>query len=472
MKELCRNFQRGSCTYGERCRFLHQQPNQQQRKSNAFGGQTNKNPFGFGSASASAPNQQPKNNPFGFGSQNTSQSNGAPRSDSKPNQFQVEDNHCRRASDMVVEVSDDQRERVTLRTVSGWLDMDCGQLLDWAGLIEPLPFENKWNRTSSKPQSGTQRPSDNNSQTVNHNCTDPEICKRLIAEDFEQEKPLWILTCYGHCKGAPCDIIGDISYEELRASAYEDAKNGMSLPLIVEKERNILKSKLVEFDKLLSEPYKMPLNSSLDIQKYQSNGANANAFSPATQNNGPLSVSSFSQLGASLNTGFERPSAPQVTTPAQPNSFGSGGNFFSSNTGNLFGSGISGAQNNTGNSFTSNTGNLFGSGVSGAQNNTGNSFTSNTGSLFGSGVSGAQNNNPFSTPAELTMFPGSTSQFQQPSIAFNNTSSATMLQTASSDVQLNTPQVENVSVDDSIWLKEKWNPGEIPEEAPPDRFIR
>lgn len=78
-----------SCTYGERCRFLHQQPNQQQRKSNAFGGQTNKNPFGFGSASASAPSQQPKNNPFGFGSQNTSQSNGAPRSDSKPNQFQV-----------------------------------------------------------------------------------------------------------------------------------------------------------------------------------------------------------------------------------------------------------------------------------------------------------------------------------------------------------------------------------------------
>ncbi|CAK8577005.1 unnamed protein product [Lathyrus sativus] len=376
MKDLCRNFQRGSCSYGERCRFLHQQPNQQQRKSNAFGGQTNKNPFGFGSASASAPNQQQKNNPFGFGSQNTSQSNGAPRSDSKPNQFQ--------------------------------------------------PFENKWSRTSSKPQNGTQRPSDNNSQTVNHKCTDPEICKRQIAEDFEQEKPLWILTCYGHCKGAPCDIIGDISYEELRASAYEDAKNGMSLPLIVEKERNILKSKLAEFDKLLSEPYKMPLNSSLDIQKYQSNGANANAFSPATQNNGPLSVSSFSQLGASLNTGFERPSAPPAIAPAQPNSFGSGGN----------------------------------------------SFTSNTGNLFGSGVSGAQNNNPFSTPAELTMFPGSTSQFQQPSIALNNTSSATMLQTASSDVQLNTSQVENASVDDSIWLKEKWNPGEIPEEAPPDRFIR
>lgn len=76
--------------------------------------------------------------------------------------------------------------------------------------------------------------------------------------------------------------------------------------LQVEKERNILKSKLVEFEKLLSEPYKMPLNSSIDIQKHQSNGANANAFSLATQNNGPLAVSSFSQLGASMNTGFER----------------------------------------------------------------------------------------------------------------------------------------------------------------------
>lgn len=76
--------------------------------------------------------------------------------------------------------------------------------------------------------------------------------------------------------------------------------------LQVEKERNILKSKLVEFEKLLSEPYKRPLNSSPDIQKFQSSGDNANPFSLTTQNNGPLSVSSFSQLGASLNVGFER----------------------------------------------------------------------------------------------------------------------------------------------------------------------
>ncbi|RDX70719.1 Zinc finger CCCH domain-containing protein 16, partial [Mucuna pruriens] len=372
MRDICRNFQRGSCQYGERCRYLHVQ---QQRKSNVhgFGGQNssqqqqNTNPFGFGSHSGSQ--QQQKTNPFGFGMKNSPQSNGGFHSEFKPNQFK--------------------------------------------------PFENKWSRESSNPQNGVSRQSDNNnSQQVNHKCTDPEVCKRQIAEDFEQEKPLWVLTCYSHCKGAPCDIVGDISYEELRASAYEDAKRGMSLQSIVEKERNILKSKLVEFEKLLSEPYKMPINSSLDSQKHQSIGANTNPFS-TTQNNGPLSVSSFSQLGTSLNMGFERPSAPLTNTLAQPSYFGSGGNSLASNALNLNSSGVFSAQSSSN-----------------------------------------------STPVELTMFPGST---QQTSNAFNNSGPTTMFQTTP-DVQLIKSQ-ENVSGDVSIWLKEKWNPGEIPEEAPPDAFV-
>lgn len=31
----------------------------------------------------------------------------------------------------------------------------------------------------------------------------------------------------------PCDIVGDISYEELRALAYDDASQGKSLQFIV-----------------------------------------------------------------------------------------------------------------------------------------------------------------------------------------------------------------------------------------------
>ena len=32
---------------------------------------------------------------------------------------------------------------------------------------------------------------------------------------------------------APCDIVGDISYEELRLAAYDDARRGLSLQSIV-----------------------------------------------------------------------------------------------------------------------------------------------------------------------------------------------------------------------------------------------
>ncbi|MED6157992.1 hypothetical protein PIB30_028702 [Stylosanthes scabra] len=408
MRDLCRNFQRGSCQYGDRCKFIHAVPQQQQQQRNlnnnsnfhGFGVQNgfhqqqqqNANPFGFGSKSASQPQQQQqqKTNPFGFGVQNNnnSQFKGTPQQ----NQFK--------------------------------------------------PFENKWTR------GGASRQSDNNPQSSNHECTDPEACKRQIAEDFKQEKPLWILTCYGHAKGAPCDIVGDISYEELRAEAYEDAKRGMSLQSIVEKERNTLNSKLAEFQKLLTEPYRMPFNPSLNSQKnqnanpfsmpiqnngqhnanpfstpIQNNGQhNANPFSLTTQNNGPVSVSSFSQLGASLNTGFDRPTAPAANTPAQSSFFGSGGNTFAPNTANPSSRGFSGAPSS-----------------------------------------------PFSPPAGSTMFPNSTSQ--QPSFGFNNLSSTPMFQTTP-DVQSSSMSQENVSTDLSIWLKEKWNPGEIPEEAPPDSVVR
>lgn len=74
----------------------------------------------------------------------------------------------------------------------------------------------------------------------------------------------------------------------------------------VERERSLLNSKLVEFQNLLREPYKMPPSSSLPSQNYQSPGTNANPFSRNIENNAPLSVSSFSQLGASLNMGIER----------------------------------------------------------------------------------------------------------------------------------------------------------------------
>ncbi|KAJ7960286.1 Zinc finger CCCH domain-containing protein 16 [Quillaja saponaria] len=126
---------------------------------------------------------------------------------------------------------------------------------------------------------------------VNHKCTDPELCKRQIVEDFEKEKPLWILTCYSDCKNVPCDIVGDISYEELWAAAYDDAKRGMSFLSIVEKERNLLSSKLAEFVNLVGRLYV------IQPTPLPSLGASAK-FSQNTEIVVPPSITSFGQLGA------------------------------------------------------------------------------------------------------------------------------------------------------------------------------
>ncbi|MBA0725932.1 hypothetical protein Golax_001791, partial [Gossypium laxum] len=142
---------------------------QQQPKSNAFG---------FGTQAIS--HQQQKPNPFGFGVQNNAQSKGANDFGNKQSQF-----------------------------------------------------KNTWTRSSASSGAPSLRQPDNQPQATNHRCNDPESCKRIIAEDFEHERPLWKLTCYSHWKNSPCDIVGDVSYEELRAAAYDDAKRGLSLQSIV-----------------------------------------------------------------------------------------------------------------------------------------------------------------------------------------------------------------------------------------------
>lgn len=374
-KEPCRNFQRGFCQYGERCKFLH--VNQQQAKPN---------PFGFGSQNATqSPRTDPqpqKPNPFGFGVQNNSQTG------SKPNQFK--------------------------------------------------PGENKWSRfsqTNAANSSGPQK-QDNQPSAPNHVCTDSESCKRQISEDYEHEKPLWKLTCYGHSKYGPCDIIGDISYEELRAASYDDAKRGMNIQSIVEKERSLVNSKLIEFENLLRNPYTPPQNSTPPTQ---------NTFSGTTpqivQNNTPPSVSSFSQLGTTVNSGFQM-------RPAAPNSFFGQVNQFQPP------SQISNASQT--NSFS------FGNpGAMSSQPST-QSFMSSlpattTTTTFG---------NAFST--QNSQLPR-----QQSSMPFGAQNlSANVVPDSIPGAQI-TQNIQNSSSngDNSIWFKEEWRPGEIPEEAPPEGVI-
>ncbi|KAI3715246.1 hypothetical protein L6452_22219 [Arctium lappa] len=368
-KEPCRNFQRGFCQYGERCKFLH--VNQQQTKPN---------PFGFGTQNTTqalrTDSQPQKPNPFGFGVQNNSQIG------SRPNQFK--------------------------------------------------PGENKWSRfgNSSAPQKQDNQPS-----APNHVCTDSESCKRQIKEDFEQEKPLWKLTCYGHLKYGPCDIVGDISCEELRASAYDDAKHGMNIQSIVEKERSLLSSKLIEFENLLRNPYTPSQNSTLTTQ----NTFPGNNSSPQMiQNNVPPSVSSFSQLGTTINAGFQMRPAATNNAFGQSNQFQAPTQILNASQKNSFAFGNPGP---TGSQPSSQLPTSF-------------PVTTTT---FGNTDRNSFSNAAITSNLDLAR--------QQSSMPFSgHNASANVVSDAVSSVEMT--QKSN-----SIWFKDEWRPGEIPEEAPPEGVI-
>ncbi|XP_042406490.1 zinc finger CCCH domain-containing protein 46-like isoform X1 [Zingiber officinale] len=381
-KELCRNFQRGSCQYGSRCKFLH--TTQQETKPN---------PYGFGNQSTiHFPNttQQQKPNPYGFGVQN------------KP---QLQNNTPQKGSSNFV-----------------------------AKYQTPAkPFENKWTRSSSSGAANvTATQAQAQSQVSDHKCTDPESCKKQIIEDFKNEAPLWKLTCYGHRKYGPCDIVGDISYEELRSAAYDDARQGSSVQSIVERERKLYLSKLNEFDNLLKKPYgsqspsfhqmnSTPISSS--PQMSQSPMLMNNASSVNVQGNNVPSFSSFSQLKATTNLGYENRSDPQ--------GFPSG-NFgqpspFQKVSQSSFGFGKFG---NSG---------LFGQQPIQPAGN----FPNPSVSSFNFAVRSIGSPSPQN-------FGGTNSQ------QLNSVSRAG---TPSSD--------DEFEVDDSIWRKEEWKIGEIPERPPP-----
>ncbi|KQK17442.1 zinc finger CCCH domain-containing protein 46 [Brachypodium distachyon] len=394
-QELCRNFQRGSCKYGAQCRFVHASSNQQQQQA------AKPNPFGFGTSSrqqqpfGTQSQQQPQPNPFGFGVQA-----GAAQSRNAPGPAK--------------------------------------------------PFQNKWVRDASAP---TKQPEAQPAPQAAHtSCTDPESCKQQISDDFKNETPLWKLTCYAHLRSGPCDIVGDVSYEELRAKAYEEGKRGHPLQSIIEGERNLQNAKLMEFTNLLnnarpSQTPSFPTVGSFPAVK------NTSSFG-GSQTNGPPVFSSFSQIGAATNFG----SGLRTATPGVP-------------TNALFGQSTQPA-------FGQSTQPAFGQSTQPTFGQSAQSTFGSGGMKFGVPDASQTSRQPFGTLQGSSMssnsnFPKSPSSsvhqrdIDRQSMELLNGMTARTSAMNQAPVEDN----RNENKDDSIWLKEKWAIGEIPLDEPPQRHI-
>ncbi|VAI78901.1 hypothetical protein VPH35_124829 [Triticum aestivum] len=381
--ELCRNYQRGSCKYGAQCRFVHSNSNQQQQQ------QAKPNPFGFGAGGRQQPQQQ------SFGAQSQQQQ----QQQQKPNPFGF--------------------------GVQG----GAAQQRNEPGPAKP--FQNKWVRDPSAPPT-KQAEAQPAPQAAHTSCADPESCRQQISDDFKNEAPLWKLTCYAHLRSGPCDITGDISYEELRAKAYEEGKQGKPMQSIVEGERNLQNAKLAEFTNLLNKARATPSFPTAGSFPEVKN----NSTFGSSQTNGPPVFSSFNQLGAATNFG----SGPRTATPGVP-----------MNT--IFGQPTQSTPS-------------FGAPAFGS-----------TGMRFGVPVGSQTSKQSFGSYQGSSM--SSNSNFQ------NSTSSGHHRDIDKQSVELlngMTPRTSamdqaaveasrNEKQDDSIWLKEKWEIGQIPLDEPPARHV-
>uniref|UniRef100_A0A0E0HV21 C3H1-type domain-containing protein n=1 Tax=Oryza nivara TaxID=4536 RepID=A0A0E0HV21_ORYNI len=385
-QEICRNFQRGSCKYGAQCRYLHASPHQQQQQQQQ---QAKPNPFGFGTGSRQQ--QQPS-----FGSQFQQQQ----QQQQKPNPFGF----------------GVQGANAQSRNAPG----------------PAKPFQNKWVRDPSAPTKQAEAVQPPQAQAAHTSCEDPQSCRQQISEDFKNEAPIWKLTCYAHLRNGPCDIKGDISFEELRAKAYEEGKQGHSLQSIVEGERNLQNAKLMEFTNLLnsarpSQTPSFPTMSSFPEVK------NNSSFG-ASQTNGPPVFSSFSQIGAATNIG----PGPGTTTPGMPASSPFGHPSSAPLAAPTFGSsqmkfGVSSVFGNQG------SGQPFGS------------FQAPRFPSSKSPASSVQHRDIDRQSQELL-----NGMVTPPSVMFEES----------------VGNNKNENQDDSIWLKEKWAIGEIPLDEPPQRHSR
>lgn len=395
-RQICRDFQRGSCRFGTRCKFLHQTGSSQQR---------------------------PQQNAF----------------DSDPKQTQQQGFGA-----------------------------------------------NRFGAFNSGPNQRT--PQQQAAPAKDHRCNNPKVCQDLIKEDVSTEQPTyWRLTSYAHWKFLPNDITGDISPEELRALAYDSAKQGLPIQQIVQKEQSLVAAKIAEFESLQRNPYRGPATQAsggfLQGQTQPSpffSSAQTGPFSGfgTTQSQSVAPVGGFGQpqtmfgvpmtappqSGGGFSNAFNKTSTnPKLSpSPFQSSGFGQNSQFAQTGFGSQVPKNIFGSQAQT---PPGNGNSVFGVGF-GAQSSAQPASTLNSVG-FGSSpftTSAGFGASPFATPSATPqpITPAATPQPSTPAVitpaAFNTLPLGS----------LPPHSVQTTVGADGIWQKETWKLGEIPEEEPPE----
>ncbi|GJP83949.1 hypothetical protein CLOP_g14048 [Closterium sp. NIES-67] len=177
---LCRDFQRGSCRWGARCKFVHQAPapTQHAQRGNRYAELSGSGGGG------------------GWGGGGRGQGGGG------------------------VEGGEEGAEGGVVQGREGVGAADC------AARAQVIRGE----------RGGRAR----GEASTRLDCVDRLDCESIIAEDAEKERPLWRASVYAHWKYLPCDVGSDVSPEEARLLAYTQAQQGVPLPSIVASERAML----------------------------------------------------------------------------------------------------------------------------------------------------------------------------------------------------------------------------------------
>ncbi|KAK9815931.1 hypothetical protein WJX72_012127 [[Myrmecia] bisecta] len=75
--------------------------------------------------------------------------------------------------------------------------------------------------------------------------------RTLVRHDWQNERPMWPLTCYGHQRDQPNDIEGETSPEEVRWAQMEAARSGQSVQQLQGEFQAAVQAKDDQFQVLL-----------------------------------------------------------------------------------------------------------------------------------------------------------------------------------------------------------------------------